>query len=233
MIRRQMPKRRTYQFGGITFTSKNAVTEYVRGIRLAHEDKGPITDPIAVAVLTDLIRSHVDAEQKIGAGIKGFFVASAPDHPGTCFWIERVEGQPTDFGIPSCLHGPGPLNRRSLRMLVRPVVEAFRLQRLASCGVEFISDYSGSAFPIDAAVADHHPVTFEEIVMRFASKEGVDIDVELLTRSVDCSSEPAWCDPELPKRFLDFHSVFGLRLVHSRENLSEIKKEANVRLRTG
>jgi len=222
-----MPKRRIYQFGGKTFTSKNAVTEYVRRIRLDHEDKGFITDPEAIAVLTDLLRSHVDAEQKIGAGIKAFFVAPAPDHPGSCFWIERMEGQPTDFGIPSCLHGPGLLNRRSLRMLVRPVVEEFRLSRLASCGAEFVSGYSGKIYPATEAVVDHFPTTFEEIVVRFAADEGIDINAELLTRSVDCCSNPVWCDPELPNRFLKFHAEFGLRLVHVRENLSEIRRETN------
>ncbi len=228
-----MAKRRTYQFGGVTFSSQKAVTEYVRGIRLDSEGKGYISNEQHVAVLADLIRSHVDSQQKMGVGIKAFFVAPAPDHPGTCFWIERLDGTVTDFGIPSCLNGAGPLNKRSFRMLVRPVVEEFRLLRLAPCGTEFVSEYSGKSFSVEEAVVDHHPVTFEEIVARFAERESIDIDGQLLTRSMDCCSDPVWCDPDLPNRFLDFHAGFSLRLVHSRENLSEIKREANLRLRAG
>jgi hypothetical protein len=200
---------------------------------LAHEESGYISDPEAVSVLTDLIRCHVDSDQKIGVGIKAFLVAPAPNHPGTCFWIERADGTLTDFGIPSCLEGPGPLNRRSLRMLVRQVIEAYRMKRLGAHGDEFTSDYSGAAFPVAEAVVDHHPVTFEEIVLRFADQEGIDVDVDLLTRSVDCCSDPVWCDPTLPDRFLAFHNDFDLRLVHSRENLSQIKRDTNSRLRAG
>jgi hypothetical protein len=226
-----MPKRRAYQFGGVTFPSKKAVTEFVRAVRLEHEDVGYISDPTKIPVFMDLLRSHVDAEQKIGCGIRAFFVAPAPDHPGTCFWVERIDGTVTDFGIPSCLNGAGPINRQSLRMAVRSVVEEFRNQRLARCGETFVSDFSGKAFPRDTAVVDHYPVTFEEIVVRFAAQEGFDINGDLLTASRDCSSEPDWCDPYLPERFLAFHGQFPLRLVHARENLSEIKRETNQRLR--
>ena len=221
-------KRSKYQFGGKAFSSKSEVTKYVSGIRQALGNGGDVTDKEAVAVLTDLLRSHVEADQKIGGGIKRFFVAMSPNHPVTCFWLERKDGTKTDFGIPSCLNGPHHLNRQSLRMLVRKPVEAFRRNRIKHCGNEFVSDYSKRSFPVEEAVADHFPLTFEEIVVRFANAEGIDLDREMLTQSRECRSEPTRCDAGLPKRFLDFHSQFGLRLVHSLENLSAIRRDAGV-----
>jgi hypothetical protein len=77
------------------------------------------------------------------------------------------------------------------------------------------------------AVADHIE-TFDSIVERFFRERGVDINTEMLTRSVDATSSPVWRDPTLIAEFLAYHATFPLRLVHWRENLSEIKKAANV-----
>jgi hypothetical protein len=76
------------------------------------------------------------------------------------------------------------------------------------------------------AVADHVE-PFDLIVERFFREQGLDIKTEMLTRSVDATSSPVWRNPTLIAEFLSHHATFPLRLVHWRENLSEIKKAAN------
>ncbi len=190
-------------------------------IRAAYLPGETITDPAHIRAVTDLLQCHVDRDQKIGNGIKRLYVDYAPDHPSLCFWVERVDGVATDFGVPSCLQGIGILNRQSFRQLVRPVIEEFK-QRRIGVSFTFVSDFSGATFPVSEAHIDHE-IPFDDILAHFAAAEGFSIETQLLTTSCDACSVPIWIDPVLPARFLEHHSKYPLRLVHKRENLSDIK----------
>jgi hypothetical protein len=190
-------------------------------IRSAYLPGQTITDPVHIRAVTDLLQCHVDREQKIGAGIKRLFVDYAPDHPSLCFWVECTDGLATDFGVPSCLQGIGILNRQSFRQLIRPVIEKFKQRRIGRSPT-FRSDFSGTSFPASEAHVDHE-TPFENILAEFAAAEGFSIETKLLTLSCDACSVPVWIDPGLPVHFLEHHSEYPLRLVHKRENLSDIK----------
>jgi hypothetical protein len=180
-----------------------------------------ITDAGHVRAVTDLLQCHVDREQKIGAGIKRLFVDYAPDHPSLCFWVERVDGGKTDFGVPACLQGIGVLNRQSFRQVIRPVIDAFRQRRIGNA-TTFVSDVSGKRFSIMEAHVDHE-IPFDDIIASFANAEDISVETQLLTMSRDACSVPVWIDAKLPRRFLKRHAQYPLRLVHRRENLSDIK----------
>ncbi len=215
--------RRIYEFGGRSFTSRDKVRCWMAEIRAIYGAGGTITRPAHVRAVTDLLQCHVDREQKIGAGIKRLFVDEAPDHPSLCFWVERTDGISTDFGVPSCLEGIAVLNRQSFRQVVRPVIDKFRQQRLGNKGSPtFVSDFSGKTFPVSEAHVDHE-IPFDDILKAFADKEGLSLATQLLTVSQDACSVPVWLDADLPDRFLRHHDKYPLRLVHKRENLSEIK----------
>ena len=218
--------RNFYRFGEAEFTSKDAARRYFAKIR---ESIGPgetITDPEHLRAVSDLLQGHVDREEKIGCGVKRFFVFYAPDHPNsTCFWLERQDGSQTDFGFFACIDSIGKLNRQSLRAVIYPQILAFRDARLAKCSATFISDYSGTEFPISEANIDHE-IEFEEIVRQFAEREGIAIEKELLTTACDARSKPTWKDEALADRFAAFHSTFPLRLVSQRENLSDLRRRS-------
>lgn len=215
--------RRIYTFGGRNFSSKDKVRRWMGEICSAYGPGETITDPEHIRAVTDLLQCHVDREQKIGAGIKRLFVDEAPDHPSLCFWVERVDGISTDFGVPSCLQGIGVLNRHSFRQVIRSVIEEFKQRRLGNIGSPtFVSDFSGKKFPVTEAHVDHE-IPFDDILEAFAKKEGRSIETELLTISQDACSVPIWLDGDLPNRFLRHHSSYPLRLVYKRENLSNIK----------
>jgi hypothetical protein len=212
-----------YVFGFQTFSSKEKVRKHAAAIRDKYPDDSPITNQADVEFLMDLIARHVTAGNKIGVGIKHFFVDTAPLGFGKCFWIERIDGTRTDFGVPSCLEDIGRINRRSLRFAIREHVQQFTRDNLS--GDTFVSAYSGKTFPRDEAHVDH-VTPFETIVTTFFTSKNIDVDGCLLTRSVDSNEEPAWEDPGLIAEFVEYHNTHALRIVHCRENLSEIKKAA-------
>lgn len=221
--------RRKYKFGNETFNSKGALFKYCAAVRKKYKVGQTISDPKDIAFLESLIAQHPHSTEKIGVGIARFYVdyARPPYERSTCFWLQRVDGEPTEFSAKDCVIEIGQLNKRSLREEIKPQLMGFRSLRLANCTDSFLSDYSGNNFPIKEAHVDHYPDTFDSIVKKFFQKEGIDIKNTMLTRSVDASSVPVWQDPELIKRFLVFHARFGLRLVAAKENNSEIKKENN------
>lgn len=190
-------------------------------IRAAYSPGETIADPTHLRAVTDLLQCHVDRAQKIGAGIKRLFVDSAPDHPSLCFWVERVDGVATDFGVPSCLQGIGTLNRQSFRQIIRPVIEDFKRARIGNSPT-FASDFSGTTFWVSVAHVDHE-VPFDGIIAKFAALEDFSLETRLLTVSQDACSVPVWLDRALPGRFLNHHARYPLRLVHKLENLSDIK----------
>jgi len=185
-----------------------------------------ISNPDDIAFLRDLVASHVHSDDKSGVGVARFYSDYAPEHITTCFWLERTDGSKTDFGVPACIKKIGHLNKQSLREAIAPQLSEFKSHKLSACIVSFVSEYSGKVFPVAEAVADHVE-TFDLIVERFFQERGVDINTEMLTRSVDATSSPVWRNPVLIEEFLAFHATFPLRLVQARENLSEIKKAAN------
>lgn len=217
------PRRRqnTYQFGGISFTSQKAVSKWMSQIRQSYQDGETITDAAHIAAIADLLLHHKERGEKVGAGVKRFFVDFAPDHPTGCFWIERVDGTKTKFGVPACLVSVRNLNLQSLRQAVESFVEDFKVRRIGRAKF-FISDYSGMEFAVTEAHVDHE-IPFELIADKFFQDEGLSLDNGLLTISSDSKSKPTWINQALIQRFVDYHSGFPLRLVSARENLSDIR----------
>lgn len=217
-----MTRRIKYRFGKNEFTSQAGVSKHAATIRKKYGVGGTVTDADDIAFLSDLIRSHTEQETKIGCGVARFYIDSAPQHLGECFWLERHDHTTTDWGVPACLIGVGRLNRQSLRMAIKPQLDAYKSQAIQPNATVFKSEYSGKEFPTVEAVVDHK-ITFEEIVQGFFKSKGIDLQSELLTRSVDQTSEPIWRDPILLEEFLEYHAEFPLRVVHKQENLSDIK----------
>lgn len=220
-----------YHFGEESFTSKDAVKKRASEILRRYFGKKEIPEGSKDFTFVEgLLLNHIEGTQKIGQGIDGLFVAMAPHHPTPCFWIRRVIGRPTDFGVPSCLDSPYQLNRASLRELVSGQIEEYRARRLAGLDGSFVSDYSDLSFPLKEAVVDHDP-PFDLLVEQFFAARAENPRTELLTVPTDASSLPVWKQPEMAKSFHEFHSQANLRIVQHRENLSQIKRLQNLLLK--
>jgi hypothetical protein len=215
-----------YRFGKESFSSQDAVMKHSSAMRARYGVGQTISAPDDIAFLLDLVAGHIHSDDKSGVGVARFYSDYAPEHATTCFWLERTDGTRTDFGVPACIKKIGHLNKQSLREAIAPQLAEFKSRKLVSSPVSFISEFSGKTFPVAEAVADHVE-PFDTIVDQFFGERGVDIKTEMLTRSVDASSVPVWRNTKLIEEFLKFHALFPLRLVHARENLSEIKIAAN------
>ncbi len=213
-----------YRFGGIGFTSKKAVATHARSVRKKYPPHTPINDPKDASFVGDLFARNVESNEKASVGVAGFFWAKSPQHATECFWVKRSDGSVTEFGLQACLDGFARLNRSALRAAVHEDVERYRESRIRTGDVEFVSDYSGLHFPVAEAEVDH-VVPFDRIVDQFFAERGIDLAAALLTAAVDAQSEPVWRDPLLIAEFRTFHGTFRLRLVHSRENQSAIRRE--------
>ncbi|CAL9666091.1 hypothetical protein SUDANB1_07220 [Streptomyces sp. enrichment culture] len=64
-----------------------------------------VTDPDHVRFLSDLVKRHPEAEEKIGTGISGFKVQINPEGTGNtrCFWVIHPDQSATHFSFKSCL----------------------------------------------------------------------------------------------------------------------------------
>ena len=218
-----------YRFGKESFTSQDAVMKHSAAMRSKYGVGQTISDPDDIAFLLDLVAGHIHSGDKAGVGIARFYPDYAPEHFSVCFWLERTDGSKTDFGVPACIRKIAHLNKQSLRERIALQLTAFKAERLATCAGSFVSDYSGKAFPKAEAVADHVE-PFDSIIDRFFRERGIDITTEMLTKSLDATSSPVWRSPGLIKEFSAYHATFPLRLVHWRENLSEIKMATNALL---
>jgi hypothetical protein len=185
--------------------------------------KGDIVDPQIISFLKWLIGRHIHSAQKIGCGIAAFYVGP-DDRGGRCLHLRRIDGTTTDFGVSSCLNDVRQLNMKSFRTVAELQIKEYRVKRVQ--GWTFISEFSGQVFPTSQLHIDH-VIPFETIVEQFAEQEGLDLN-QMLTQSQDMTFVPLWIDPQLPKRFAQFHSRFPLRAVSQMENLSTLKKKSKV-----
>jgi len=223
---KKMARKPKYFFGDEAFTSKDAVRKRAAEIRKIYYGHPAIPEGTAEYRFAEaLLLNHIQVIDKIASGVEAIFVDDAPDHPTTCFWIRRSEDDPTDFGISACIDTPYHLNRASLRDLVRPQVDTFKAQALEDRS-SFRSEFSGQVFPASEAVVDHDP-PFDSLIEEFFSSRAENPRISVLTISATASSLPVWKNPQLAEDFLRFHESAGLRLVQSRENLSQIKRMHN------
>ena len=221
-----MPKsaRKEYRFGDFAGNSKTAAAKFFSELRQRYEDGETISNAADFRAVWDLLQEHCQRDQKIGAGVRRFYVARAPDHPTTrCFWIERIEGKPTEFGFSACVDGIRRLNLIDLRKLVQSQIYTFRDKAVAGSGEFITCAITGEPLRTQQAEVDH-VIPFEEISVQFAEREGINLEIELLTVSCDGRSIPSWKDDALAARFLEFHLPFPLRLTSKDANLRRKRK---------
>lgn len=211
-----------YRFGKEAFTSQAAVMKHSAEMRAKYGVGETISAADDIAFLMDLVAGHIHCGDKAGVGVARFYSDYAPEHGTVCFWLQRTDGSKTDFGVPACIRGIIHLNKQSLREAIAPQLAVFKSTKLPVSCDTFTSEYSGNLFPAEDAVVDHVE-PFDQIVEHFFREQGVNIASEMLTKSVDASSKPVWRNPALIDQFMAYHAIFPLRLVHWRENLSEIK----------
>lgn len=209
--------------GGLTFPNKEAVKRYCRTLVDRARDGDWVADE-NVAFLRDLLACHPDVEEKLGSGLRGFVVRSAPPfHRNRCFYAVRTDGTEVDFSWKKCVEGHSPWFTfcKAARYAVSDQIVAFRDQEfargLSRCPID------GAVLTVETSHVDHFNPTFGDLVRSFVG----DTDWE----SVPLVDHPAgaggrvFADPQYAARFAAFHAAHAnLRVISAHANLSTLRK---------
>jgi len=87
--------------GDLVFSKKTDAVEHFKRMLNSYNlgDKVSLQD---AKLLEELLKTHPEANEKIGAGVASFSIRSA-DFGTRCFWINRIDGTTEKFSFRSCL----------------------------------------------------------------------------------------------------------------------------------
>lgn len=180
------------------FDSKKNAEEFVRSKLVADFNPG---DPLWL----DLIKLHSRASEKIGVGVKRFFVTrNSLNKSALQLNIERVDGSVIDISWIKCLSGKPTATKTNLNAAMRRAVSGqvqdfkdnnyFDGIVCLTRGVEIPNRFS--------AHADHYPISFSSLSKNFLElfpKEAIPVDFDscpISNAAIFCKSnygfESAW-----------------------------------------
>jgi hypothetical protein len=216
--------------GDQNFDSKKAALEAIRGIR----DRYP--DNVALEVDDDrfvrcLLALHPEADQKIGAGVSHFTVATEAEFGGRNrhFVVHRILGGPTDFSFVHCLHGKSK-DRNDRLMALRQAIkeQTWRFRDWTLGNGRVFCPYEGIELTATNSHIDHAaPDTFESLVLRWLSAAGISIDAVEITPPADNQLVAYMINKDQLASWHEFHKEHAkLRLLSVRGNLSGAKRKS-------
>ena len=216
--------------GRFTFPSKKAAKDALRDLRDLHIDGAPIVDDDAVDMLFDVVRTHPQAQQKIGPGITGFYVSEAPEYGPMCFYLRRVDDTVTDFSWNEAITPASPTAR--LRNACRNAIAAEKMAyrdeawpladvKLRACPV------TGKDYLRDDAHVDHIPPdTLKCLVDRWLAASNIGVDDVAVDHVGDLRAVDEIADAHLLESWRAYHAEHArLRLISGEGNLRQGARE--------
>lgn len=208
--------------GHFRFATQSAATKHFREILNSRELGEDVEGEDARDLCAVLVR-HPDFVQKVGVGVRRFYVDKSPDHPTRCFWLERGDGSVTDFSCKNAITGrntpPVQAVVKAFRETVAPVLISAKrrhfddngqgVDKLVPCEV------TGELISHGQAHLSHMPPsTFEMLVRTFLAVRGVEPRADLVAAGTDAQSAAALANPELGGAFVEcYRKVAVLRIV--------------------
>jgi hypothetical protein len=119
----------------MTFPTQKAAKAYFRGILYRYEVGGVVSDLVHDTMLRELLSErHPDAVEKVGVGIKEFFInkTAAGDYHHVSadargIWIRRIDDTSVDFSYQTAITKPGL--QSNFKDALRLVVDDKRISR--------------------------------------------------------------------------------------------------------
>ncbi len=212
----------TYQLGGSFFSSKEAVAGHAKAIK----DKatpGTILEGQDMAFMTDLLRWHPNAADKIGAGIKHIIVRTNPKMGHNEFYLRRVDGSGTDFSYKQCTQPATPEAdfRTALRVAVEPDIIVARKYLFDLEPVRYCP-FTGERLTRHDGHIDHTPPnTFSQLVRAFTQTRRLNpAKVAVTGRNQDNSFRLQLADAALEQDWFEYHRRNAyLRIISKAANL--------------
>jgi len=217
--------------GHRVFPTQTAATKHFREI-LNSCELGDTIEGDKARDLSAVLALHPDFEQKVGVGVRRYYVAKAPDHPTRCFWLERMDGSNTDFSLKSAITGSNTSTiqavARAFREYLAPTLilakrnhfdihgRGTSTEKVVQCEV------TNELISYEQAHLDHKPPsTFEVLVRNFLAARKLKPTEELIIRGGDAQSATRLADSSLGDDFVEYHrKVADLRIIKSSANLA-------------
>lgn len=202
--------RQPVELPSISFQSKTEATAFFRGMLNRYRDGQELTSDDD-AILFELLQRHPQAEEKIGAGVKLFYRDSSPNHPTSCFHIERIDGTTTDFSYPTCISATSSTLAQQFYEACRNAVsENLTRQKNAlfkDAGGKMRCSKTGAMITIDEADYRHTIPKFREIVRDFIAENNITISSEIVTSSADMQYTTRFVDLKIKNLFVRYHTA--------------------------
>lgn len=212
--------------GGKVYKTKKAITEELRRILRSHPMEEDISGEDGDFLMA-VIAWHPDAADKIGCGIKRFFVRMNEAYRTPSFWLERRDGTQTDWSFYHCLTPKHPLHDLldALRHAIEPQIIQFKRSAFNS-PIQPVCPFLGTPLDWHDCHVDHAmPLTFDVLVKDFLAETGIDPATVVMEGWEDGCVTKRLVDPDLRSRWQDYHREHALlRLTSKLANLSHAKK---------
>jgi hypothetical protein len=211
----------------MSFRTKTEELAHCKAMLARYRDGDTINEQDS-QYLMSLLQRHPEARDKIGCGVKRFY-RDRTSKGTSCFWLERVDGKPTEFSYKSCVNGKGKTLEQEFaeacREAVQPDLDAAKKAHFAEHGNadgKVPCEETGELVAIYESHLDHKgPMTFDVIVKTFIASHKVTITHGMLSVPADAQFVTTFVDEEIRQQFRDYHhSVCKLRIVAAKANLS-------------
>jgi hypothetical protein len=209
------------QIGDRIFPSKQAVRDTCKNILKVYGPGSKVSNPEHVEFLAGLLDLHENRDGKVGAGVRSFEVERTT-YGNCCFWLTRVDGSRTDWSIERCLRPlrQGERATQAFRNAVISQVVAFK----ALQAFPMVCPFNGETLTADTCHIDHK-VPFAALLVRFAAKEGLELEHVQTRAHLDGETHQELADEKLRERWQLFHRVNArLRIVSREANLSILRR---------
>jgi len=193
----------------VSFKSKKDATDFFRKMLNCYQDGDELT-PEDDTVLFELLQLHPEAFDKIGVGVKRFYRRRSPNHPTSCFHIERTDGSTTDFSYVSCISKKAPATEQQFYAACRYAVflelTLQKKQLFNEAGGIMNCAKTGAKITIDEAEYRHTIPRFREIVAGFIAETNITISPALVTHSADMQYVAQFADRDMESAFKTYHA---------------------------
>lgn len=174
-----------------------------------------------------LLARHPEAVDKIGCGVRRFH-KRITSKGTSCFWLERENGDVTDFSYISCVNVKGNSLYQEFaeacRETVQPELDQAKKRHFEQYGNQqgrAPCDITGQMIaPYESHLDHKKPMTFQVIVRTFVKAHRIEIKPDMLSIPADAQFATTFVDLELARRFREYHhEVADLRIIRADANL--------------
>lgn len=191
----------------ISFSTKKKATEFFKDMLNRYEDGQEIETSDHI-FLYELLLRHPEATHKIvGTGVKKFFRQKSPDHPTSCFHLERIDNSKTDFSYPECISSFEPTLEqyfyRACRQSVSEILTAKKNQLFDRGNVR--CSKTNELVSKENSEYRHTEPKFFEIVRQFKKGLNRPINNTMFVQSKDLQYSTRFSDKNIEAKFIEFH----------------------------